>query len=97
MTLREALLAMGYRETRSRQWLKPVGFACFVYSEDRAVWYNYVLGADDGSVVHWNSETFRPVEENNGDFLYQLKYFESTTKVGSGSPRSHFEIGALDV
>jgi len=57
MTIRDALVAMGYRERAPGIWLKPIGFQAFGYSENHGCWYNWFVSAD-GKVSLWDSKKF---------------------------------------
>ena len=95
MTLREALLAMGYHEAEPQKWLKPIGYQVFSFNEKLGRWGCWFLG-QDGKILCWNTEDIKP-EDFAGDFLHQLKHFECYTRtdVGGGNPNSHFELGGL--
>jgi hypothetical protein len=96
-TIREALLAMGYNEAEPQKWLKPVGYQLFTFDEKQLRWSNWFL-AKTGERMCWNCEDIKPVEKW-GDYLLQLKDFETHTRinVGGGNWLSHFELRAIDL
>ena len=94
MTIREALLAMEYREAKPGIWLKPVGYVCFTYSEAKNEWANRFVGAvASGSKIEcWNSNSFK----KDSDPLAELKYFEYGSRTDIDSI-SHFELVTIDL
>ncbi len=94
MTIRLALIAMGYREVDPGRWLKPIGYQLFSYSESKNEWNNWLKGAD-GKIHCYQSKVFR---ENFGSYLAQLKDWECFTRtdivVNGGS---YFELSAIDL
>lgn len=98
-TIREALLAMGYRECAPGKWLKPVGFQLLSYSEERnelANWFGHA--GDPEQYLLWNTETLKPDHAQHGDYLFQLKYWECFTKLGMfGQMHTQFHLRAIDL
>ena len=35
LELKKAFRSMGYKERESGKWLKPIGYQCFAFSEDK--------------------------------------------------------------
>ena len=92
MTLREALLAMGYTEAKPGRWLKPVGYHLFTFDEAKRTWRNYFKGGT-GEIMIWES---RELPEDNA--LSRIKEAEAYTKINvEKSINSSFELQALDV
>jgi hypothetical protein len=97
MTIREALLAMGYRECKSGYWLKPIGYQLFSYHEGKNEWANW-LRVLSGEIDSYDRKSFQHDEVQFGTYLRQLKEFEcwtATDKYVDG--RSQFELGAIDI
>lgn len=97
MTLREALLAMGYTEKKPGIWLKPVGYQLFQFKEEGLMWVNW-FKALNGEVAMWQKKILSPDEKQKGTYLKQLKEVECFTRTDvyvNGS--SEFEIGGVDV
>jgi len=76
MTIREALLAMGYQEAQPGRWMKPVGWHTFAYDEETLTWVN-VCRLGDGEVGVYEKHTF--IEKETP--LRQLKDWEAYTRV----------------
>ncbi len=94
-TLREALLAMAYKEVKPKIWMKPTGFQCFTVHEDRTEWTNYFISAEKDLEI-WDRQ---PLKENvtSGSYLFQLKNLECFTRTDiyiHGD--SNFELFAVD-
>ena len=89
MTTREALTALGYSERAVGVWLKPVGWHCFAFSEERQEWYNWFVDAT-GKIACWNSSALNPAD----DALSQLKDLETYTRTNIAASRgaSQFEL-----
>ena len=98
MTIREALLAMGYSEQAPGKWLKPVGYQCFSYNEAKNEWVNWFKALDTKQPTRYETKMFYDDEQRHGTYLDQLKYFECWTKHAmhvDGSSR--FELQAFDL
>jgi hypothetical protein len=96
MTLREALLAMGYREVAAPggpdRWLKPVGYHLFVVVEATRTWTNVFV---DG---HGKISVYASQALPERDYLAMLKEAEAYTRINiDASTRSHFELTAIDL
>lgn len=97
MTIREALLAMGYQERFPQKWLKPIGFQCFSYDETRNEWSNWFLDTEN-VISLWESGSFELDQERGGCFLKQLKNMECWTRCGIHvHGHSHFEMNIPDL
>lgn len=98
MTIREALLAMGYREQRSGKWFKPIGYQCFMYDEVNDTLINYFKGAD-GKIHTWNSNKLRHKDDppDYDDYLDRIKLFECYTRTDIHATNSNFEFLAIDI
>jgi hypothetical protein len=79
LTLREALLSMGYTERKPGHWLKPIGFQCFSYHEGKNEWANWFKDAT-GKLDVWASHSFKISADAN--YLIQLKNIECYTRCG---------------
>ncbi len=96
-TIRQALLAMGYREELPGQWLKPVGWHAFSYHEKNNVWTNHFM-TGKGKPGCWERQSFQADIEHYGDNLYQLKCFEANTRISvMAGYESRFELNAVDI
>jgi hypothetical protein len=88
MNRREALLAMGYHESKPGFWNKPIGYQSFSYLESRNIWTN-VFTSLPGKVSVWESKSF----SDDGSALSQLKEWECWTRTDvSTRTDSSFEI-----
>lgn len=74
MTMREALLAMGYREQEAGKWLKPFGYQLFGYYEPKLRWTNWLKGAN-GKILVYESHVY-----TSGEPLKVLKEWETFTR-----------------
>lgn len=90
MTIREALLALGYREKKTGKWLKPIGYMCFSYDERTKCWFNCFKAPTANEIRVYDEQ--RLVE---GDPLKQLKEWECNTRIEI-SNESSFEFAAFD-
>jgi len=99
MTIREALLAMGYQERKPGHWLKPIGFQCFSYHEARNAWENWFNAADGSGVALYGRKSLKSDEAKFGPYLDQLKHIECWTRtdIYPDSRGSHFELSAFDL
>lgn len=96
MTIRETLLAMGYREAKKGQWLKPIGYVLFSYHEEKGIWSNWFKSAV-GKIERYESKIFQN-EIEFGSYLDQLKGFECWTRTDMFiHGDSAFELSALDI
>jgi hypothetical protein len=77
--IREALLAMGYTERKEGHWLKPVGYQCFSYHEDKNEWANWFLDGQ-GKIAVWETKQFKEPGPRHGSHLGQLKEWECWTR-----------------
>lgn len=75
ITLRAALISMGYREVRAGKWIKPVGYQAFVVNEETRVWSN-VFKAKTEEILVWERHKIEP----NEDPLVALKERETWTR-----------------
>lgn len=92
MTIRDSLLAMGYREVKPGKWFKPIGYQCFVYDENTERWANWFKNKF-GDVNIYESKLIRDDEKYYGTFLKQLKEFEAFTRTDvTVDCNSNFEI-----
>lgn len=97
MTIREALLAMGYTERAEKRWIKPIGYQCFSYEETRNEWSNWFLAADD-TIGLYETKHFNDDQKEHGDYLTQLKEWECWTKQGMYVyGKSRFEMNIPDL
>lgn len=91
VTRREALLAMGYHESKPGFWIKPIGYQCFCYSEAGRKWVN-VFKSLLNKIETWESKQFSD-DPKDGSFLDQLKDWECWTRTDVASRTdSSFEI-----
>ena len=95
--MREALLAMSYREVKSGCWMKPVGFHAFSYNEEKNEWANWFkngLGKTDLlTTKHFGKDLFE-----SGEYLDQLKRFEACTRIDiNPGNNSCFELMVIDL
>jgi len=102
MNMREALLAMGYREVLSGKWAKPVGYSLFSYNEETSTWACWFRSADDNEMVRWASAKFEEKlwTTDTGEVkpLVFLKHQEAwESRVNVGSLTSEFELSAIDL
>ena len=96
MTIREALLAMGYTESKPCIWLKPIGFQCFAYDEAKKKWSNNIRDMQ-GNVVVYDGSIFEDTKRN-GDYLFQLKNIECFAHTGVYvDGKSRFELPVIDL
>lgn len=97
MTIREALISMGYREAKPGHWLKPVGFVLFSYHEGKNEWANWFLSAQ-GKIECWETKRLESDETQHGTYLFQLKYIECWTRTDlQVKADSAFELSAFDL
>ena len=95
MTVREALLAMGYRESKPGHWLKPIGFQCFSYHEAKQEWANWFRSAN-GVVECWETKSLK--DDGSETALQRLKGFECWTRCDiSADCNSQFQLSAIDM
>ena len=97
MTIREALISMGYQERKPGHWLKPIGFQCFSYHEGKNEWANWYLDGND-KIGCWETSSLSLDIERSGDFLAQLKSIECWTRTDvyiHGA--SQFHLSAIDL
>lgn len=95
MTIREALIAMGYQERKPGHWLKPIGCQVFSYHEDKGEWVNW-FKSGLGQVERW--ETKRFVDDQNSPYLKQLKEFECWSRTDMFiCGDSEFHFSAIDI
>jgi hypothetical protein len=87
---------MGYHEVKPGQWVKPVGYVLFAYSEGKNTWANWFKGAN-GKLVCWETKEFNLDPKQGGSFLGMLKGFECWTRTDmSINCDSTFELGVQD-
>lgn len=94
MTIREALISMGYRECKPGKWLKPIGYQLFTYYEGKGEWANWFMSAQ-GQISCWQIQRFA---EHDSDFVAQLKDFECWTRTDiqvNGDSEFHLEAIGL--
>ena len=97
MTIREALISMGYREAKPGHWLKPVGFVCFSYHEDKNKWSNWYRSGQ-GEVERWQTKQLESDQNRYGTYLHQLKYIECWTRTDLEiNGDSAFELSTIDL
>lgn len=93
MTIREALIAMGYKEVAARKWMKPMGYQLFSYNEDNNNWTNWFTSVKD-EIVAWDSHSF----DSQYNPLSQIKDWESYTRHDLVcNSNSTFELRAIDI
>lgn len=98
-TKREALIAMGYREVKPGQWLKPIGYQSFGFNEKTSEWVNVFKDAQ-GNVSVFQSHKLN--DDNSLSYVETLKKFECYTRTDidtgfeTGVPSS-FELSAIDL
>jgi hypothetical protein len=95
-TIREALIAMCYREVVPERWLKPVGHVLFSYLEETNTWKNHFKDIQ-GKVCIWESHILE-----DEDPLFRLKEFEAYTRIDivCGTSReqySQFQLSSIDI
>lgn len=95
MNIREALIAMGYRECKPGKWLKPVGYQCFSFYEDSKEWVNW-FRAKTGELMPWDSHHLSDDESKFGSYTEQLKYRECFSRTDLYL-KSNFELQAIDL
>lgn len=97
MTIREALILMGYREVKAGHWLKPVGFVAFSYHEGKNEWANWFFSAQ-GKIECWETKRLESDEKQYGTYLQQLKNIECWTRTDFYiHGNSAFELSAIDI
>lgn len=98
MTLREALIAMGYREARPGKWTKPVGYHLFTFSEERNEWVNWYLPGNSEDPAPYDTDEANHDLKEAGDYVRQIKEWEAWTRINvQVSQRAHFEGRGLDL
>ena len=83
------LISMGYRKARPNTWVKPVGYHFVTFEEDKMLWTNWFLDANDKNII-WDSEVY--FELKYGNFLDFLKHTEAHSRFNvATSAASRFE------
>lgn len=91
LKVRAALQSMAYREVRPGIHMKPLGFMCLTYSEDRGLWQTWFKPANSDKPQVWEQHAFKP----DYDYLVQLKEFEAYSRLDVHPDRmSEFELTA---
>ncbi len=91
--LREALRSMGYTEVKQGHWIKPVGFQCFSFHENKNKWMSWFRSAL-GKVSCWESHDLNVDQAALG----QIKTWEAYSRIDIvGDSRSEFQLGVKDV
>ncbi len=97
MTIREALLSMGYKEIQSGQWMKPVGYQALYYHEGRNEWRNFFKSVG-GDVLTYESKKLNDDTGYFGSYVKQLKELECFTRTDMYvNGNSAFELGGIDL
>ena len=97
MTIREALLSMGYKEQKPGQWLKPIGYQCLHYHEGRNMWTNYFKSVS-GEVMSYELKQLNDDTGRFGSYVKQLKEWECFTRTDMWvNGNSEFELGGIDL
>lgn len=97
MTIREALLAMAYKEVKPGHWMKPIGYQSFTYHEEKNEWANWFLSAQ-GKISLWETKSFKDDFKHFGDYLKQLKCWECYTRTEMNPANSsEFHLRAIDI
>lgn len=97
MTIREALISMGYREVKSGHWVKPVGYVALSYHEGKNEWTNYFRSAQ-GEILRWETKPLESDQDRYGTYLHQLKSLECWTRTDFYiNADSAFELSAIDL
>jgi hypothetical protein len=96
-TIREALIAMSYREVQPGHWMKPIGFQSLTYHEGKNEWSCWFRGGGDGNILLWETKSFIH-DEGHDDYIYQLKHWECYTRT-SMNPchNSDFHLSSIDI
>ena len=94
MSIRLALIAMGYTEVKPDYWCKPIAFQMFSYAHDE--WQCWFKPADGGKPSLMERKKFAD-EQISGSYLRQLKEFEQWSKKDVYTTDSHFELMAIDL
>ncbi len=97
MTIREALLSMGYSESKPGQWIKPVGYQAFHYHEGRNEWIDWFTANDTGKPMVYTSGTFKEDTKHYGSYLRQLKELECWARTDMYCTDSQFELAGIDL
>ncbi len=97
MTLREALIALGYTEAEPGKWLKPIGYMLFSVEEGRPDhkdrWSNW-FKALSGEISLWEDAYLYSERE----YLNQIKLLEAYTRVDvCTESRSEFHLKSIDL
>lgn len=96
MTVRDALLSMGYREREPGKWLKPIGFHCFTYSEERKELANWFKHVSEDKILCWERKRYE-AEDHEEDFFVFLMEWEAYSNIISGSPCPDFRLQIPDL
>jgi hypothetical protein len=97
MTIREALLAMGYQEKIPGHWLKPIGYQCFSYHEGKGMWANMFRSMSGAVCCYTTSNLSRDID-HFGSYLKQLKDLECFTRTDMYvDGKSEFQLEAFDI
>lgn len=92
-TIREALIAMGYKEVKPKNWMKPIGYQLFSYNEEKNEWVNWFKDGND-KIAIWETKSFR----RDVDTLHQIKEWETWTKTDMWiHGNSDFHLAAIDI
>ena len=95
MTIREALKAMHYRESRPGCWTKPFGFHLFTYNEEREAWENWYLPGNSETPAVFDRKFF---EADRDNFVQQIKHWEAYARTDIFvSSRASFEGLGVDL
>lgn len=97
MTIREALISMGYREEAPGKWLKPIGYQLFSFNEATNQWCNYFTDIK-GEICLWEKHTLNDALNKKYDPLFLLKDWETWTKHDLYvNGKSQFHLSAIDI
>ena len=79
---------MQYRECKPGKWIKPIGFHCFSFLEDKGIWSNWFLSAGK-EVYLYDKHNYNPLI----DPLSQIKRWEAYSRINVElSSVSQFEL-----
>jgi len=76
MTRHDALHEMGYRQTSTRTWSKPVGYQLLVYDDVSGNLCNYFM-SEKGNVMMWEDTRL----DDDSDLVGQIMDFECRTRL----------------
>jgi hypothetical protein len=76
VSIRGALLAMGYHELEPGKWLKPIGYQAFTFCESKSEWANWFI-SEEGKIALWDA---RNIDPSSDCILGTLRSWECFTR-----------------